>query len=569
MRIIFATIVVIYLCSAAYAQPIPYRISFTDGSYDGRNSIVGEQDSASFALLINEIRNQLFSEGHLLANVDRLTHADSLLAMIFVGPTYYWHSLGTENIPQEYLSRSGYRPNEFQNSEVSPKQFRRLANDIIDQATNNGYPFASLQITNVEILQGSIKGVLEYKPGPVIKYDTLTVQPATIVKTRFLESFLNIRQDDLFSNNDVRNIESAISRLPYASLNDSVTIKFDNNLCNIYFGLKRKKASRFDAIIGFLPNQGNDSGLRITGYADLHLENLFRAGKSLTFQWQQFQPLSQKLLLKYSHPNLFRSNIGLGLKADLIKQDSLFLNTDISFDIFYSKNSFELGFVSNIISARQLSTPQDTTKIPLVGDYNMNLFGLNFSYDQLGNQSNPRSGIRILTDLKIGGKNIRKNASISEAAYDSVKLNTTQLQFSLMSEFNEPVGRSFVFHTSLSAGLVLNNDRLFINDLLRLGGVNSLRGFNELELYLSSYGLARLEMRLIMNESSRVFLFYDQAYTYNGISDYSDFPLGFGAGIYLGTGAGDLQLIYALGVSQEQSLSLDQSKIHIGYVANF
>jgi hypothetical protein len=72
-----------------------------------------------------------------------------------------------------------------------------------------------------------------------------------------------------------------------------------------------------------------------------------------------------------------------------------------------------------------------------------------------------------------------------------------------------------------------------------------------------------------MNEASRVFLFYDQAYTFNELVNNSDFPLGFGAGIYLGTGAGDLQLIYALGVSQEQSLSLDQSKIHIGYVANF
>lgn len=570
MRILITSIFLFYLIGEVFPQQVPYRIGFVNGDFDGQLQLEGETDSTNFLRQLTEVKNLLFAEGHLLTNVDSLViRADSLLAKIYVGPIYYWHSLGTANIPQEYLSRSGYRPKEFQNREVSPKEFRKLAGDIINEATNNGYPFASLQLTDVEVMKNSIKGVLAYQPGPVIRYDTLTVTPSSLVNARFLEAFLDIRRDDLFSIAAVRNIETAISYLPYASLKDSATISFENNLCNVSFGLEKKKANRFDAIIGFLPNQGSDNSLRITGYADLHLENLFRSGKALTFQWQQFQPLSQILYLNYDHPNLLRSDIGFGLTMDLIKQDSLFLNTDITVDIFYAKKNLEVGFVSDLISARQISTPQDTTQLPAIGDYNMNLFGLKFSYDQLGGQTNPRSGIRLMTDLKIGGKNIRKNASIAEAVYDSIKLSTTQFHFELTSEFNKPVGRSFVFHTGLSGGAVLNNDRLFVNDLLRLGGVNSLRGFNELELFVSSFALTRLEMRLLMNESSRLFLFYDQAYTYNDIINNRDFPLGFGAGIYLGTGAGNLQLIYALGVSQEQSLSLDQSKIHIGYVASF
>jgi hypothetical protein len=66
-----------------------------------------------------------------------------------------------------------------------------------------------------------------------------------------------------------------------------------------------------------------------------------------------------------------------------------------------------------------------------------------------------------------------------------------------------------------------------------------------------------------------LFLFFDQAWTANSVRDFNDTPFGFGAGLKLDTGKGDLQLVYGLGVSGEQSLSLTQSKIHIGYVARF
>ena len=72
-----------------------------------------------------------------------------------------------------------------------------------------------------------------------------------------------------------------------------------------------------------------------------------------------------------------------------------------------------------------------------------------------------------------------------------------------------------------------------------------------------------------MNPNSRLFAFFDQSLTDNSVANISDHPYGFGAGMMLDTGQGNLQLVYALGVSAQQSLSLTQSKIHIGYVARF
>ena len=569
MRILLTTIVVISLAGSIRAQKLPFEINFQEGNFEGSQYLAGELDSSAFALELLQIRNQLFSEGHLLANIDRYRKTDSLYADIYVGPKYYWHSLGVRNIPEEYLSKAGYRAKDFIDRETNTRQFNRLLNKLLKQAVNAGYPFASFQLTQIEVRGNSVRGALDYQPGPMIRYDSLTIEPQGLIRPRFMEAYLNTREGDLFNYDNVIEIEAAIRQLAFVSLKEPVQLQFENNLCNISFGMRRVKTNRFDAIIGFLPNQGSNNGLRITGYADLHLENLFRAGKSFSFQWQQFQALSQTLSLNYKHPNLLRSPIGVELGANLIRQDSAFLNTNIDFDIFYKRKQMEFALLSNFVSSRQLSTPADTTVLPKIADYRLNLFGIDFVYDNLTGRLNPNSGFRLASSVKFGNKSIRKNPSLPESLYDSIEANSGQLQVRLDADLNQRLGRIMSIGANLQAGVVWNSDRLFGNDLLRLGGVNSLRGFNELDLYVSAFGLMRLELSLLMSEASRIFLFYDQSVTVNEITGLRDAPLGFGAGLYLRTGGGDLQLVYALGVSQEQSLSLDQSKIHLGYVAKF
>ena len=142
-------------------------------------------------------------------------------------------------------------------------------------------------------------------------------------------------------------------------------------------------------------------------------------------------------------------------------------------------------------------------------------------------------------------KQIKKNASIAEIVYDSVNLKPIQLGLTTGGEINQQLFGPLVFHLDATIGTIFNNDQLFTNDLIRLGGINSLRGFNDLELFVSSFALARVEARLIINQGSRLFVFYDQAFTKNTVTNLSDEPRGFGAGLRLDTGSGDLQLVYS------------------------
>ena len=570
MKNSFLILTLLLLAKIGLAQDKLYLIEFKNILNNSLEARSGKTDSAGFVMEILQLKYSLLAEGHLLANIDNLKFdGDTLQAVINVGDKYNWLALGTENIPEEMLSRAGYRKRDFQGTEFSGKAFNKFVTKLLDNAANSGYPFANIQLKGVVVVKNGIEGVLNYESGPIIYYDSLTVSPQNFIKPKFLASYLAIKEGTLFQLKDLAQIENSIDRLPYSQLSDSIQLSFQNNLCNISFDLKPVKANKIDALIGFLPNQKQGEGLLITGFVNLQLQNLFKSGKELSFLWRQFEQQSQKLFIMYKHPNLLNSPIGITLGFDLLKQDTTFLNTNFKIEGFYLYRKMEISFVTTFISSRSLSTPTDTLTLPKVADFNIQQLGSRATYNGLSNDANPLKGAMAFIEFQVGNKQIKKNTNIAEEVYDSINLNPIQFEGAIGGEINQQLPGPMVIHFDLTLGAVVNNDQLFANDLIRLGGVNSLRGFNDLELFVSSYALARIEARLIINSNSRLFVFFDQAVTDNIVTNFSDHPYGFGAGLMLDTGAGNLQLVYALGVSGEQSLSLTQSKIHIGYVARF
>jgi hemolysin activation/secretion protein len=111
---------------------------------------------------------------------------------------------------------------------------------------------------------------------------------------------------------------------------------------------------------------------------------------------------------------------------------------------------------------------------------------------------------------------------------------------------------------------------IFENELYRFGGLNSLRGFNEEQLFASTKGQLTFEYRFLLDENSNVFLFYDQCFYENSsVNYYNDHPLGFGGGISFGSKIGVFSITYALGRELANPIDFRSSKIHFGYTAYF
>jgi hemolysin activation/secretion protein len=111
---------------------------------------------------------------------------------------------------------------------------------------------------------------------------------------------------------------------------------------------------------------------------------------------------------------------------------------------------------------------------------------------------------------------------------------------------------------------------IYQNELYRFGGINSMRGFNEEELFASTKLITTLEYRFIVDKNSNAFLFYDQAFYENAAVTYKkDYPFGIGAGFSFGTKLGIFSISYALGNQLSNSLDFRSGKIHFGYTAYF
>ncbi|MEJ2004213.1 MAG: ShlB/FhaC/HecB family hemolysin secretion/activation protein [Cyclobacteriaceae bacterium] len=132
--------------------------------------------------------------------------------------------------------------------------------------------------------------------------------------------------------------------------------------------------------------------------------------------------------------------------------------------------------------------------------------------------------------------------------------------------FNVLTGKQTLLYQYLRGG-IMNSDRLFQNDLYRLGGFRSVRGFNENQFFASQYLIYTLEWQLYFDESSNIMAFIDQSFfRSNGITDN---PTGVGVGLTLQTGGGLLQIAYAVGRTSDQGFDMRLSKFHFGYKAKF
>ena len=114
-------------------------------------------------------------------------------------------------------------------------------------------------------------------------------------------------------------------------------------------------------------------------------------------------------------------------------------------------------------------------------------------------------------------------------------------------------------------------DELYKNEFYRLGGMNSLQGFDELSLYANNYGFGLIEIRYKLNKMSYINGFFNGGwYEQNLVSEYfSDTPYGFGIGFAFETKAGIFNMSYALGSQQGNPLSFKTGKVHFGITVQF
>ncbi|MCG9911617.1 MAG: hypothetical protein MH137_09995 [Flavobacteriales bacterium] len=537
-------------------------------SYDNRfTGIQARHKEIQRVLLI------MYDMGYLAATADSMG-GDSLSLTVHInrGIKYTKTRIRPGNVDLNMLSNSNLKDKLLYNEPFSPRKITALLKKILSRYENNGYPFASVSTDSVEISGENISFSIKVDKGPKVVIDSLIISGNALLKKSFLHGYLGVKPGQLYNEKQLSQLNTKLRQLPYIQVTQPQRVIFtEPGKANVFIYAKKVNASRFSGLIGFMPGSA-DGRLLITGEADLSLKNALGYGEQLTLRWRRIRAGTQSLNAQATYPYLFGTPLAINGFFNFFRRDSTFQNIDFGVGVrymFVGTSYLELFYkrqISQVINVANVPQQALTRSI----DYTANNIGLTLNLEKYDYRLNPTSGYLLNTTLWGGNKTMRTRKDVPPEVYENVRLNTYQIGGELKADVFIRLHKRI----TLKPGILLahsENPYRFYNELLRMGGINNLRGFDEEGLYLSSYAFGNVELRYLIEQNSNVYLFFNGGWGERRTTEnyLRDTPYGFGAGMNFFTKAGIINFAYGLGSQQGQAIRFRDGKIHLGFTGVF
>lgn len=540
---------------------------------------------------LSEMMERFRAEGYLTASADQVKWRDSQLqAKVTPGEIYSWAEIDDSEIDDFLLDKANINVRRQSGKKIIPAELIRLENKLIEAANSNGHPFPKVFLDSVQIEGNGIRAKLQLAPGPLFTFGPVRLINPVNISSKYLQQYLGIPIGSLYDQDKIEEIINRIKELPFLETIKNPTVSFVGKKAVVNLFLRPKKASRWDAILGYLPRNNsanpdeNEKDLfTLSLLADAN--NQLGLGEKMYFKFEQLQPQRQEMEIKLSYPYAFGLPFGATGDFSIYRRDSLFtdINSELGIQYLFSGNNFIKVFWENrITNLGKVDSTQVLIRkeLPDQLDTRNALFGIEWQQSKLNYRFNPRSGWAVKLRSGFGLKNIRENNMVLELErdgfsprmlYDSLNQQSYQIRLQGELEYYIPIGTASTVKTSIRSGVIVAESDIFRNEQYRIGGNQLLRGFDEDTFNASTYVITTLEYRILLSTNSALFAFGDLGY----IEDVSvqskkyDLPIGIGAGITFETKVGIFGFSLAVGRQRDFAFDLRRVKTHFGYVSLF
>lgn len=529
-------------------------------------------DSLSLKLGLDSLMHSIYERGYLNALHEELkkdTAGYSIL--IRPGVLFSWQ-LENANISPEAI-RSLRLSAYFNETPLPFFRYNEIRQKIIGWYENHGFPFASLLVDSIQIKEDKIKAALRIETSYFIAFDTLQLIGNVNLAKGFIANHTGIRPGQPYSEEKVREAAILLSDLPFLRLNGDPSLQFTPATARLIIPVRRQPANRFDGIAGVASNTLDDNRLQLTGQLNLLLVNPFERGERFSMNWQGLGQGTQRLELEGAYPYLLSTPLTTTLLFSLHKQDTSYLSLRLRPAFTWqSPRRLQISIFADLQSTELLSTSRyaNISRPPPQIDSQTSLYGIETAIYSPGFFATQREGRGAKLSLSAGNKIIEENASLPPIIYEEILLKQTLYAFALQAENRLPLpARTSVVLQINSQGLA--GKQLFENELFRIGGFRSLKGFDEESILASFYGIMTGEIRYFTAENSFFSLLFNAAYFERNLNGQflKGWPLGAAIGITLETAPGIISVYYAMGKGPETEFAFRNSKVHIGFVSLF
>lgn len=518
-------------------------------THNDYTSIVSEIDSVQQTLFkIGYIENKLI---HIKKNNDSLFSANMHLKHLFNSISIYYNKSTISPSILNLISNNVF-DNYFK---LDISEIENALEFLNSKISKNGLPFSKLYLSNIKIKNESnlVANLTIDTNQKKRTINNINIKGYENFPRSYLKHYLKIKPSQIFDLNTIKKKTEQLYSLKFASEIKPPEVLFLKDSTTLYLYLKKAKSNSFDGFLGFGTNE-NTNNIIFNGYLNLNLTNNLNYGEVFKLIYKSDENNQQTFESKLTLPYLFNSPIGIDLLLNIFKKDSTYTTINQSAKLHYQINA-EHKLYSGILSTTSNNLLNESTTSSIT-DYKTNFYSIAYQYikHQPNNLLFPiNSQLYLETNF---GK--RKTLDTHE--------KQTQLAIDASKIFNLNPKNSLFLRAN---GTLLDSDSYFENELLRFGGINSIRGFEENSLFSTLFGLINTEYRFLLNNFIYIHTITDLAYFENSISNTKEKLFGYGFGLGLLTKAGIFKLNYANGKTENTKFKLSNSTIHISLTANF
>lgn len=562
------------------------NLTIIESDHNNSETVVSNAsiDSTLLRQYIKDHILKLHSVGYIHAHLDTLiSFKNQYIAEIYRGKIYHFGKLHIDESHNSILETIGLPKATWNEKIIDTAVLYRYLKVLVQHEVNHGYPFAMARYDSLRFIDDRLHAKLTIERGRKIYFDSIVMEGRLGIHPSFMRRLLGIYEGELYAQDKVNRSYKTLASLPYVQQRSAPFVRFINDKASLIIFPDPKPASRFDFLIGVLPQVVN--GVRkwnITGDFVAELNNILDQGEYTFFQFKRLKAENLELLVKSNVPYIAGFPLGSHIDFRMYKNGNQ--NLDLHFDggsqyLFNGFNHMKLYFSyrSSTLLDIDLDQIKKSGRLPQSLDVSYSGVGMGLTLRDLNYRFNPSSGFDLSVNAVTGTKKILKNRQIEnfdgfENSYDSLNLKTIQFELDFRGEIYFPIQKWATVKSGLAGAWKYNQNTLRTNELLKIGGSKTLRGFDEESLFTDKYFFATTEFRILLDLNSYLTIpFVDVGFVNTIIDGTSklNFVLGTGLGLNFAVPVGIFNLSFAAGKSINNPLDFSKMKIHFGYVNLF
>ena len=384
------------------------------------------------------------------------------------------------------------------------------------------------------------------------KINSFVIKGYDKVPKRFVKNLEKDFQGKIYADENLIRINQSLQNHPFISLEKPAQTLFTKDSTQVFLFLQKRKSNSFDGIIGF----GNDKTEKFTfnGSLNMNFRNMFNSFETVNIFWQRNPDKGQIFDLKTDIPYLFKSNLGLDLNVNIYRQDSTFANVKFLPSLYlHLSNRQKLGLRGTF----ETSSVMDSLYIQ----------GKDFGKKGIGVWYDFTEPSEI--ELFMHKTKIRASADYISTLYSKDNTQISQNNFFFYGERNFYISGNHYLNLRAETALINSKNELVANELLRFGGWNSFRGFNENALFADFYYFGTAEYRFLAGNQA----FFDVFGQYGELNNKSLslkpklYSFGLGFNFFLPIGLMSFQI--SNGNEFGNPVKFGDTKIHWGILSKF